>query len=358
MRSDILALNEARQAKIAAQLGAMPAAFRLFNQSDTYTVPFRCMMDMLLVGGGASGGMTYSSGVVAGAGAGEVAMLYGKVFEAGTVLSVAVGTGGAPVTRSTAGQTKGNPGGTTAVYNASLGFNLAAFGGQPGDVGAVNTLQGGGPGGTGGGASYPVAGALHFPGGSGGSATSTTFGVAGGGAVNIMGWSSPTTKLDGGSLTSGSGAAGGAGVGGKGGDKTTATANSFSPGGGSGGPGDNALSSAAAAGPNAVGMRTQASMSSLATLATWGLDYFGGGGYTTVAPGPGGGSSGDTVANIKASGIFGGMGGAFNGSTTVTAIPQAGIGGGGAGLHVVSTAGWMSGRGGDGLVVLVLRRLP
>ena len=58
MRSDILALNEARQAKIAAQLGAMPAAYRLFNQSDIYTVPVRGMMDMLLVGGGASGGMT------------------------------------------------------------------------------------------------------------------------------------------------------------------------------------------------------------------------------------------------------------------------------------------------------------
>ena len=356
MRSDILALNEARQAKIAAQLGAMPAAYRLFNQSDIYTVPFRCMMDMLLVGGGASGGMTYSSGVVAGAGAGEVAMLYGAVFEAGTELSVVVGAGGAPVTRSTAGQTQGNAGTATRVSCAPLGFDLRAYPGQPGSVGTG--FQNGGAGGAGGGIAYPVPGALHFAGGPGGSASSATFGVAGGGAVNIMGWSDPATRLIGGSFNQGTGGAGGAGVGGQGGDKNTATSNSFSPGGGSGGPGDNALSSAATAGPNAVGMRTQASMSSLATLATWGLDYFGGGGYTTVAPGPGGGSSGDTFANIKASGIFGGMGGAFNGSTTVTPIPQAGIGGGGAGLHVGSTVGWMSGRGGDGLVVLVLRRLP
>ena len=356
MRSDILALNEARQAKIAAQLGAMPAAYRLFNQSDTYTVPFRCMMDMLLVGSGASGGMTYQSGVVAGAGAGEVAMLYEAVFEAGTELSVVVGAGGAPVNRNSAGQTQGNAGTQTRVSSASLGFDLRAYPGQPGSVGTG--FQNGGAGGSGGGIAFPVPGALHFAGGPGGSASSATFGVAGGGAVNIMGWSSPTDKLGGGSFTSGSGAAGGAGVGGKGGDKTTATANSFSPGGGSGGPGDNALSSAAAAGPNAVGMRTQASMSSLATLATWGLEYFGGGGYTTVAPGPGGGSSGDELDNIKASGIFGGMGGVFDASGSATAIPQAGIGGGGAGLHVANGSGWMSGRGGGGLVVLVLRRLP
>lgn len=354
MSSDILAYNEARLAKIAAQIGAVPAAYRLFNQSDTYTVPFRCMMDMLLVAGGASGGMAYSSGIVAGAGAGEVAMLYGAVFEAGTELSVAVGAGGAPVTRNTAGQTQGNAGTQTRVSNASLGFDLRAYPGQPGSVGTG--FKYGGIGGSGGGVAFPVPGALHFAGGPGGSASSTTFGVAGGGAVNIMGWSDPATRLIGGSFNSGTGGAGGAGVGGRGGDKNTATANSFSPGGGSGGPGDDALSSAATAGCNAVGMRTQASMSSLATLATWGLDYFGGGGYTTVDPGPGGGSSGNTVANINASGIFGGMGGAFNGSTTIVQIPQAGVGGGGAGLHVTNGATWASGRGGDGLVVLVLRR--
>ena len=353
MNMEILAYNEARLAKVAAQLGAMPAALRLFNQSGTYTVPFDCQMDMLIVGGGASGGMTYSSGVVAGAGAGEVAVLYGKEFAAGTVLSVTCAAGGAPVNRATAGQIQGNAGGFSRVTTA--GFDLRALGGQPGSVGTG--FQNGGAGGTGGSAfSVGAAGAQHFAGGPGGTASSATFGVAGGGAVNIMGWSDPETRLIGGSFNSGTGGAGGAGVGGRGGDKNTGTSSSFSPGGGSGGPGEDALSSATTFGPNAVGMRSIASVSSLASFATFGLDYFGGGGYTTVAPGPGGGSSGDTFANIKASGIFGGMGGAFNGSTTVTAIPQAGIGGGGAGLHVGSTTGWFSGRGGDGLVVLMLRR--
>lgn len=355
MNLDVLAYNEARLAKLAAQLGAAPAAFRLFNQTGTFTVPFNCLADVLLVGGGASGGMTYSNGVVGGAGAGEVAVLYGKTFAAGTVLNIVHGAGGAPQGRSTAGQIQGVAGGTTRVFAAS-GFDLRAVGGQPGAVGTG--FQNGGAGGTGGAAfSVGAEGALHYAGGPGGTGSSTTFGVAGGGAVNILGWSDPATRLVGGSHNSGSGGAGGAGVGGQGGDKNTATASSFSPGGGSGGPGDNALSAASTAGPNAVGTRTQASVASLASFATFGLDYFGGGGYTAVAPGPGGGSSGDAYNNIKASGIFGGMGGVFNGSTTIVTLPQAGIGGGGAGLHVSSGATWASGRGGDGLVVFVLRRI-
>ena len=355
MTLEILAYNEARLAKIAAQLGGLPAAFRLFNQNGTYTVPFDCAADMLLVGGGASGGITYSSGNIGGAGAGEVAMLYGKEFAAGTVLNVTVASGGAGQTRNTVGQTQGVAGGTTRIFTAS-GFDLRALGGQPGDVGTG--FRNGGAGGTGGSAfSVGADGALHFAGGPGGTSSSTSFGVAGGGAVNIMGWSDPATRLVGGSFNAGTGGAGGAGVGGQGGDKNTVTSTSFSPGGGSGGPGDNALSAAASAGVNAIGVRTQASVSSLATYGTWCLDYFGGGGYTNVAPGPGGGSSGDLVANLKASGIFGGMGGGFNGSTTVITLPQAGIGGGGAALHITSTTGWFSGRGGDGLAILMLHRL-
>ena len=53
MNMEILAFNEARLAKLAAQLGAAPAVFRLFNQNGTFTVPFHCMADILLVGGGA-----------------------------------------------------------------------------------------------------------------------------------------------------------------------------------------------------------------------------------------------------------------------------------------------------------------
>lgn len=361
MNLEILAYNEARVAKLAAEYGAMPAAIRIFNSlaPGPFTVPFNCMMDMLLVGGGASGGMTYSNGNVGGAGAGEVAFLYGKVFQAGAVLQVWPGQGGIPVTRSTAGQTPGAVGSLTEVIHEASGFHLAAHGGQPGNVGAAGSFQAGGAGGTGGGTAYPVAGALHFAGGDGGSSSSTTVGVGGGGAANILGWSDPAAYCTGGLLTAGSGGAGGAGVGGKGGEKNTATASSFSAGGGSGGSASAGLSSAATAGVNAVGISTQASVSSLASIATtFGLDYFGGGGYTAVAPGPGGGSSGDLPANLKASGIFGGMGGAFNGSTTINVLPQAGLGGGGAGLHVSAGATWASGRGGGGLVVFVLRRLP
>lgn len=353
MTFDLISYNEARLAKLAALRNSPPAVVKLFPANDTYVMPFDGMVDMLLVGAGPSGGITFGNGCVGGGGAAECAVLLGKPIAAGTVLTVTVGLAGAPVSRSTAGQTAGNAGTISRVYNAALSFDLRAYPGQPGAVAAASGYATGGAGGTGGGVDYPVPGAWHFPGGPGGTASSASFGVAGGGAVNILGWTDPTTRLVGGSMNTGSGGAGGAGVGGKGGDKNTATASSFSPGGGAGGPGDDALSSAATAGPNAAGLRVQASMSSLASPASFLLDYFGGGGYTTVAPGPGGGSSGDTAANMKACGLFGGMGGAFSGSN-VSTLPQPGFGSPGAGLHV-TTGLSSSGRGGAGYVVLLVR---
>lgn len=250
----------------------------------------------------------------------------------------------------------GQAGTASRISSAALSLDLRAYPGQPGNVAAASGFANGGAGGTGGGVDYPVTGALHFAGGPGGTASSTTFGVAGGGAVNVLGWSDPLTRLIGGSFNTGSGAAGGAGVGGKGGDKNTATASSMSPGGGAGGPGDDALSSAATAGPNGGGMRTQASMFTLASPASFLFDYYGGGGYTAVAPGPGGGSSGDTVANTRPCGLFAGPGGAFNGST-VSTLPQAPFGSPGIGLHA-TTGLSISGRGGNGVIVLLLRRIP
>ena len=358
MTLDVIAYNEARLAKLAAVYGSMPAAVKLFPTSGTYTTPFDAYIDFMVVGGGPSGGITHGSGCVGGGGAGECAYYLGLFVPAGTVFTGSVGVGGAPVTRGAAGQTSGSVGTESSIVAASISFNLTAYPGQPGAVGNPFGIPGGYAGGAGGtgGAGVSTAGSIHYAGGPGGSANSAAFGVAGAGAVNVMGWSDPATRLVGGSLTNGSGGAGGAGVGGKGGEKNTATAASFSPGGGAGGPGDNALSAAATAGPNAAGLRTQASMTSLATPASFFLDYFGGGGYTTVAPGPGGGSSGDTLVNMRASGIFAGMGGAFNGSTAVT-LPQAGYGGPGAGLHVTTGTG-NSGRGGGGLIVMLLRRAP
>lgn len=357
MSFDILAYNEARLAKLAAVYGSMPAAVKIFPSSDTYTTPFDAYIDFMCVGAGPSGGITHGNGAVGGGGAGECAYYLGLFVPAGTVFTASVGAGGVPVSRGTAGQTWGLVGTQSSIVAASISFNLTAFPGDPGVAGAISGVRAGGAGGTGGAASS-TAGSLHYAGGPGGSATSATFGVAGGGAVNVMGWSDPATRLVGGSLTAGSGGAGGAGVGGKGGEKNHATAPSMSAGGGSGGPATDGLSAATTAGPNAAGLRTQASFSSLVTPSSFFYDYFGGGGYNAVAPGNGGGSSGDvaSASGIKASGVFAGMGGAYNGAT-VTVLPQAGIGGPGCGVHA-TTGTWSSGRGGDGLIVMLLRRAP
>ncbi|RYF44984.1 MAG: hypothetical protein EOO27_42270, partial [Comamonadaceae bacterium] len=266
MTFDAIAYNEARLAKLAAIYGSLPAAVKIFPTSDTYPTPFDAYVDFMCIGAGPSGGITHGNGGVGGGGAGECAYYLGLFVPAGTVFTASVGVGGAPQTRGTAGQTWGNAGTQSSIVAASISFNLTAYPGDPGVAGNSGGLRAGGAGGTGG-AGVSTAGSVHYAGGPGGSANSATFGVAGGGAVNVMGWSDPATRLVGGSLTAGTGGAGGAGVGGKGGEKNTATASSFSAGGGSGGPADDGLSAAATAGKNAAGARTQASMSSLVTPA-------------------------------------------------------------------------------------------
>lgn len=330
-----------------------PDIVKIFALGGSYITPFDAVIDMLVVGGGASGGVIFGNGNVGGAGAGECAMLRGLYVPKNTSFNLTIGIGGTPVSRNASGQTPGVAGTFSRVSSGALGFTLRAEGGQPGGVAASSVFATGGVGGTGGSA-YPVAGAEWHEGGPGGDAQVTGYGLAGAGAVNIIGTNLPFLHLRGGHNTTASGSAGGAGIGGRGGDKNHATAAGVAAGGGSGGSADDGASSAATMGPNALGMRTAASHFMLTSPTSFMLDYFGGGGYSANAPGPGGGSSGDTGANMRGSGIFGGMGGAQSVGSTFT-LPQAGYGGGGAAAH--GTTGTISsGRGGEGLIVFMLRR--
>lgn len=350
MKFDPITYNEVR----ALRRALPPDAIQFIYGAGTYTTPFDCYMDILLVGGGASGGVTHGNGNVGGAGAGECVKLFGLYVPGGTSMTPTVGAGGSSVTRNIAGQTQGSAGGFTQLYSAALGgMTLRAGGGQPGVVAASGAVAAGGAGGAGGSA-YPVDGAVWYEGGPGGESGITGYGLAGGGAVNILGVSLPSILLRGGNVTAANGAAGGAGIGGRGGDKSHATSGGLAAGGGSGGAAADGASAAETAGPNALGMRTPNSHFMLTSPSTFMLDYFGGGGFPANAPGPGGGSSGDTGANIKGSGIFAGMGGA-QGVTSGTVRPQAGYGGGGAAAH--GTSGVVnSGGGGNGLIVLMLRK--
>src|SRR5690606_30658100 len=127
-------------------------------------------------------------------GAGECAMLRGFYVPKNTSFNLTVGIGGSPVTRTTTGQSAGTAGTFSRVYSGALAFTLRAEGGQPGGVAATSVLATGGVGGTGGSA-YAVAGAEWHEGGRGGDAQVSGYGLAGAGAVNIIGTNLPSLHL-------------------------------------------------------------------------------------------------------------------------------------------------------------------
>jgi len=274
-----------------------------------------------------------------------------------------------------------SPAGCAAVSTSSTGVrgngidegNLTIVG--PGWSG---TLMGG-KGGKGGiPANVPIAGGLggaggtgfdlHMEGGPGGdilSTGATNFSsVAGGGAVNVR--NLPPSSVKGGSVNlsaplTGSGASGGgAGVGGAGG--TAIVLNHLPSGGGYGGAALSGQTSAATAGPNALGVRGAPAPADIsALLGDFGFKWFSGGGSSTgglsVVEAGGGQAAANTStpATYLPSGAFGGMGGATIANVS-GAPPKAGLGGGGAScVNAFDPA--ISGAGGDGIAVLVLRRV-
>ncbi|RYF79779.1 MAG: hypothetical protein EOO29_16125, partial [Comamonadaceae bacterium] len=151
MSFDPIAYNEARLAKQAAIFGGMPAFVKIVTATDPFTTPFDAYVDMFLVAGGPSGGITWGNGNVGGGGAPECAVLLNKFVPAGTTFTNLVGVGGSPVSRSAAGQTAGQSGTASRIFQSCMGLDLRVYPGLPGSVAAAAGFANGGAGGTGGG---------------------------------------------------------------------------------------------------------------------------------------------------------------------------------------------------------------
>lgn len=314
--------------------------------SDTYTAPHDGVLDIWLQGGSPSGPASGGGGYLSGSGAPEISIKSVEV-KAGDQFVTALGAGGLPVTVAASVLANGIDGGTSSVVGP--GVNMTAVGGKAGKASATVPVLGG-EGGHGG-----QGGDEHRPGGDGGDVlAATTNASAGSGACNVRGL--PKARLKGGDVVAGStgqAAAGGAGVGGRG---ASVTGGQAGAGGGYGGPATDGAVSANTLGPNAMGDRSTASPTEIIKdlARSWGLDWFGGGGSTGNAPGPGGGSAGAiSSAAPQRPGAFGGPGGV---SGTVAAVGQTGNRGPGGPARGVSAAA-TSGKGADGMAIFVLRKV-
>ena len=138
-------------------------------------------------------------------------------------------------------------------------------------------------------------------------------------------------------------------MGGNGSSVTGGVTRNAPGGGGYGGPAPDNISGGT--GPNALGEPVQNSpVTLLVPLATqWCLDFFGGGGSSDTAAGPGGGSVGRLGAAPTAAGIFGGLGGL---SYAAEPALRGKVGAGGANAHEATCT---SGAGDVGLCVFIIR---
>ena len=341
--------NEARKARIAAEASGNNGAiqqYEITRTSRTIKAAFDGVADILLIGGSASGGAAFN-GFVGGSGAPGVCIKRVKVT-AGQEYVVTIGAGGTAVTRSTAGATPGNVGGSSTLTGPG-GLSMIANSGQPGEAKTTKPANGG-AGGTASG------GDINSQGGYGGSviATSNPYAgaAAGAGACNLKRLD-PATEIRGGNIntTAEQAASGGAGVGGNGSSVTGGASMNVPGGGGYGGPApDNTTE---VIGPNALGeLVVNSPATFLVSLASqWCLDFFGGGGGTPGSSdaGPGGGSCGRVGATPDAVGIFGGHGGLSYGTTPAL---KGNVGAGGANAHAATCA---SGAGDVGLCVFIIR---
>ena len=329
---------------LAAQGGGAGSVrqYELRRASDTITVNFDGVADIMLIGGSPSGGAAFN-GFVGGAGAPGVCIKRIKVL-AGQQFPFSCGAGGTAVTRASAGATQGNLGGTSTLTGPN-GLSMTANSGAPGEAKTTKPALGG-AGGT------ATGGDLNLQGGFGGSvlATAVTNAAAGAGACNLKRLDPQTGPRGANINTTGSQSTSpGAGVGGRGGDITSGDSN-VTVGGGYGGP---AVDNSETRGRNAMGELVAASPSTLVVsmASPWAIDYFGGGGSGNTAAGPGGGG-GTVGSNVAISpGIFGGISG--TGGYGVTGPANVGnVGGGGA---IASTAACTSGPGDVGMLVFVVR---
>lgn len=313
--------------------------YEFITSSKTFVCTATGTLDIMLIGGHASGGAIVGSGFVGGSGAGGVAVKRTRVTKGDSYI-VTIGAGGMAVTRAGAGLTPGIAGGTSSVTGP--GVSITATGGQPGEAKTTKPANGG-LGGVG------TGGDENRQSGSGGSviAMGGSVGICGAGAVNVLGV--PFGDLRGGNINTSNASplqlTGGGGVGGRGGDVLGA-AIGITAGGGSGGPAQDAPS--IIPGVNITGDAVQTSPVGFGTFWAWGFDCFGGGGVSSTPAGAGGGGGVSSATGVKA-GVYGGAGGLHSSTTGAT-------GNRGPGQSVYNSSGTItSGAGDNGCAIFVLR---
>jgi hypothetical protein len=327
------------------------------------------------LGGGGSGacGLDISNfNPQAAAGGGGGAFVESENFyPAGTVLTFTIAAGGAGVTRSTAGITAGNAGGSTTVTASGYPTLTAGGGGGGGVSQTVSTTANGGVGGTASGGNV-----VNTSGGVGGSATVGTVvhsaAGGGGGAGSPYGnggrGGNATTPNSAGQVSAGGG---GSIEGWRGGDSSTNAVHGTGAGaGGNGNDNNNSIGGASRLGQNTsngglgptgtyvdgIGRGDAVNLLNFETL----FDPFralncGGGCPGVAAHAPAAGGFGVQNGANAMSGPFAGTGGIVcsTSSGTITGI-RAGFGGGGGGIAAVV---WSSGTltsipGGNGLAAI------
>jgi hypothetical protein len=105
---------------------------------------------MLISGGGSSGGavrVSTGAGAATGGASGAGRFVWGRYADFPASLDLTVGAGGAAVTRTTAGASNGNSGGTTTVSSGGItvvtaGSGEVGFGGTVAVSGASTSIQG------------------------------------------------------------------------------------------------------------------------------------------------------------------------------------------------------------------------
>lgn len=335
-------LGFATQSGAASGVVPMPVDSRTVTQSMTYKAPVSGTLLIRAIAADGSAGVTHGTGCATGAGAGESADMVVQV-SAGDAFVIAIGAGGAAVTRSTTGQTNGNDGGDTTITGPNVAMTVkGGKGGKAGPVSAGTPLLGGqgGQGGNG--------GDFHRPGGRGGNISNCNDGHrTGGGAVNFSTTQSQEATRGGDvlGLPSGPCTTGGGGIRGRGGDLTD-TSNSSS-GGGAYGDALDGIVGTATGGPNAIGLRKAGSVTLMSAAGDpWGLDFAtGNGGSTSNAAGPGGGG----FTTIVDGGAFAGRGpSAVTGTAETTTTPFYGPPGG----LLISSGTGTGLKGRDGVVFL------
>lgn len=310
---------------------------RILTSSDTLVAPVDGKLLIFAVAAGGSGASlnstTATQRLAPGGGAGEAVFDVIDVSKNDTFTATLGAPGAAATVLSGLGSSNGNDASNLTLTGPNS-YSMSAEGGKRGAfVSGAATAPGGAGGAAGTGGTSRV---IRAPGGRGGNisgaAGSAMIATAGGG-VNAMMRTAQTATRGGDSTstnTSAQIATGGGAPGGRGGDRT-GTSTGVTGGAGAGG---NAVDNALTAGPNIRGVATQASPADLfAALATYGIDYFGGGsdGSSSTTPGPGGASGGkvDAGSGSSTAGIFAASGACVaptNGSTVTCGDPGFGAG--------------------------------